>query len=353
MRQAALDVFQDGTVIPAMPLVLGSQRKLDESSQRRLIRYYLTAGAGGLAVGVHTTQFEIRNEDVSLLIPVLKLAVDEISKYEKETGKTIVKIAGVCGETHQAKQEAEIARNLHYDVVLLSAGGLNDYTEQQLIDRTIEIAKIIPVMAFYLQPAVGGLVLSYDYWCKICDIDNVIGIKIACFNRYQTIEVMRAAALSRRWEKITLYTGNDDNIVLDLLTKYTFNHDGYEISVDFVGGLLGHWAVWTNEAVSLLNRTKQAKLDDNYFDMLKIALQVTDSNSAVFDTANNFKGCIIGIHEVLRRQGLLDSIYLLDENEVLTIEQSKEIDRVCQWYPHLIDDDFVTRFLQNYDELGL
>jgi len=349
IRQDALKRFQKGTVIPAHPLALDRNRKLDERRQRALTRYYLDAGAGGLAVAVHTTQFAIRDPRIGLLEPVLKIASEEMDAYEKKTGKAIFRIAGVCGPADQAIREAELARKIGYDAALLSPGGLMQLTENDLIDRTGKVASALPVVGFYLQPSVGGRIFSYDYWRRLCDISNVIGIKCASFNRYQTIDVIRAVALSDRGEDIALYTGNDDHIVVDLLTGYRFRKDGRENKKRFAGGLLGHWAVWTNTAVKIFRQLKAAAKEDAVpAELLTLAAQVTDANAAFFDTANNFKGCIAGIHEVLRRQGLLEGIWCLDEKETLSPGQSEEIDRVTRMYPHLNDDGFIRENLSKW-----
>ena len=336
-------------MIPAHPLALDRNRKLDERRQRALTRYYLDAGAGGLAVAVHTTQFAIRDPRIGLLEPVLKIASEEMDAYEKKTGKAIFRIAGVCGPADQAIREAELARKIGYDAALLSPGGLMQLTENDLIDRTGKVASALPVVGFYLQPSVGGRIFSYDYWRRLCDISNVIGIKCASFNRYQTIDVIRAVALSDRGEDIALYTGNDDHIVVDLLTGYRFRKDGRENKKRFAGGLLGHWAVWTNTAVKIFRQLKAAAKEDAVpAELLTLAAQVTDANAAFFDTANNFKGCIAGIHEVLRRQGLLEGIWCLDEKETLSPGQSEEIDRVTRMYPHLNDDGFIRENLSKW-----
>ncbi len=346
MKNPALDILAAGTVIPAIPLVLDEQRHFDEAGQRRLVRYYLAAGVGGLAVAVHTTQFEIRKPEIGLFEPILRLVADEIDRYEQKTGRIVVRIAGVCGPAGQAVKEAQTAARLGYHAALLSPGGLNACSEDDLVARTEQVARIMPVIGFYLQPAVGGRMFSFDYWRRICDIDNVVAIKAAAFNRYLTLDVMRAAALSRRAGQIDLYTGNDDNIFNDLLTTCSFEDHGKTYQAKFVGGLLGHWAVWTHTAVRLFNEVKKAvAAGEPVQEWLTLAAQVTDSNSAFFDTANNFHGCIAGIHEVLRRQGLMTGIWTLDVNETLSPGQAEEIDRVYAQYPHLNDDEFVRQFL--------
>lgn len=341
-HEKAMELFRKGTVIPANPLVLDENRKFDEKGQRLLTNYYLYAGSGGIAAGVHTTQFEIRLPQYHLYERVLKTAVEEIAAFEKEHGKVIVRIAGVCGDTCQAVQEAETARRLGYDLVLLSPGGLQNLTETEMIKRTEAVASVMPVIAFYLQTAVGGRVFSCDYWRQICEIPGVAGIKCASFNRYTTLDVVRAAAMSSRAEEIALYTGNDDNIVIDLLTKYVFEDSGTVYRKEFVGGLLGHWSVWVRKAVELFDRIKEEKGRDYISaELLTLAAQVTDTNSVLFDTAHDFKGCITGLHEVLRRQGLMAGIWCLNPKEMLSEGQSEEIDRIYRMYPHLNDDEFV------------
>jgi dihydrodipicolinate synthase/N-acetylneuraminate lyase len=327
--------LKQGHVIPAHPLALNAARKLDERRQRALTRYYLDAGAGGIAVGVHTTQFAIREPKFGLLRPVLELAAEEMRQH------LVAKIAGVCGLTPQAMQEAELAVSLGYDAALLSLGALRDATVPRLIEHARTVAKVIPIIGFYLQPSVGGRLLSYGFWRQFAEIDNVVAIKIAPFNRYQTLDVVRAVVESGRAAEIALYTGNDDNIIIDLLTE--FNLGG--ASTRFVGGLLGHWAVWTKTAVAHLSSTRAGAATPS---LLTLAQQVTDANAALFDPANQFRGCIAGLHEILRRQGLLEGIWCLDPEERLSPGQSEEIDRVCQAYPHLTDDYFVQEHLEEW-----
>lgn len=342
-HEKALEILKKGTVIPATPLALDENRKFDEKQQRILMRYYLESGAGGIATAVHTTQFEIRKPEVNLFETVLKTVVDEIEKYEEQTGKTIVRVAGACGDAQQAVKEAKLAKEYGFDAILLSPGGLGHLSEEELVERTKAVASVMPVIGFYLQEKVGGRPFSYSYWEKICDIDNVVAIKCASFNRYQTLDVVRAAAFSRRSKEITLYTGNDDNIVIDLLTKYKFTaSDGSVVEKEFSGGLLGHWTLWTNNVVGLFERVMEAKKHDKIdAELLTLATQVTDANAAFFDTAHAFKGCIPGVHEVLRRQGLMKGTWCIDENEVLSEGQAEEIERVSKAYPWLTDDAFV------------
>ncbi len=341
-RSDAYRQLAGGTVIPAVPLALNSLRKLDEDRQRLLLRYYFAAGVGGLAVGVHTTQFAIRDPRVGLFEPVLQIAAEEASRAELAYNRPLVLIAGACGPTAQAVSEAETAKCLGYDAVLLSPGGLGDTSEEAHLERAREVAKVIPVVGFYLQPAAGGRLFTYDYWAKLCEIKGVIAIKCASFNRYQTLDVMRAVCSSSRCGEIAMYTGNDDNIVIDLLTKYRFEIDGRVVEKSFVGGLLGHWAVWTNKAVELHNELRSvAAAGDIPPKLLTLAEEVTDTNAAFFDAANGFAGCIAGIHEVLRRQGLFEGTWCLDENETLSRGQALEIERVYRMYPHLSDDEFI------------
>lgn len=338
-------ILRQGTVIPAHPLALNVNRKLDEAHQRLLSQYYLASGAGGIAVGVHSTQFAIRNPQVNLYEKVLALAAEEVAKSGKEM--SFIKIAGICGDTPQAVREAETSLHYGYDLGLLSMGGLQGKTEAEILERTRAIAEIMPVFGFYLQPSVGGRIFSYDFWLQFANIDNVLAIKAAPFNRYQTLDLVRAVCHSGRRDKITLYTGNDDNIVADLLTTYQFEIDGQTVSKRFEGGLLGHWAVWTHASVKLFEEIKRCR-DAGYADtaeLLAKGVAVTDMNAAIFDPAHAFHGCIPGIHEVLRRQGLMQGTWCLDPNEKLSAGQAEEITRVCQAYPELTDDDFVRNFL--------
>jgi len=330
------EYLRQGHVIPAHPLALDAARKLDERRQRALTRYYLAAGAGGVAVGVHTTQFAIRDPQIGLFQPVLELAMEELR------GRSIAKIAGVCGRTEQAVREAETARRLGYDAALLSLGAMREASIAELLDHVRAIAAISPVIGFYLQPAVGGRVLPYAFWRRFAEIENVVAIKIAPFNRYQTLDVARAAVESGRAKEIALYTGNDDNIVIDLLTAFDFGGE----QVRIVGGLLGHWAVWTHTAVRQLAELKS--LTNAAPSTLTLAQQITDANAALFDAANGFHGCIAGLHEILRRQGLLEGRWCLDPNEDLSPGQSDEIDRVWRAYPHLNDDRFVEEHLHEW-----
>ena len=332
MSPETLARLRRGVVIPAHPLALTSSRKLDERRQRALTRYYLSAGAGGLAVGVHTTQFAIR--DVGLFRPVLELAAEEERRHTPAT----IKIAGICGPTKQATAEAALARDLGYDIGLLSLAALKNEGEDALVAHAKAVGEVLPIFGFYLQPAVGGRVLPYSFWRRFAELPSVVGIKMAPFNRYQTIDVLRAVAESGRASEIALYTGNDDNILIDLLTEFRFGATRLRI----VGGLLGHWSVWTRKAVELLDEVHRAAGPTP--ELLTRAAQITDSNAAFFDAANAFHGCIAGLHEVLRRQGLLEGIWCLDPKEGLSRGQKEEIDRVYAAYPHLHDDAFVEQY---------
>lgn len=346
LNQELYQHLQQGTVIPAHPLALKENRTIDENKQRQLTRYYMASGAGGIAVGVHSTQFEIRDPGVNLFTTVLQWAAEEIKKAKLD--RPFLKIAGICGPTDQAVAEAKIALGLGYDMGLLSMGGLQGWTEAQILERVKTVAELIPVFGFYLQPSVGGRIFSYDFWLKFAEIPNVMAIKCASFNRYQTLDVVRAVCNSSRRDEIALYTGNDDNIVADLLTSYRFTVKGKQVEKRFVGGLLGHWAVWTQKAVSLMDEIKayRAKPTATQLeDLLSRGVEITDVNAALFDPANHFHGCIPGIHEMLRKQGLLEGIWCLNPNEQLSQGQLEEINRVHSDYPHLNDDEFVTDFL--------
>jgi hypothetical protein len=328
-----LETMRRGVVIPAHPLALNSARKLDERRQRALTRYYRAAGAGGAAIGVHTTQFAIRDPQVGLFRPVLELAMQELR------GSALVKVAGVVGPTAQAVREAELAASLGYDLVLLSLGALRNASTQELLAHARAVGSVTPLFGFYLQPAVGGRVLPYDFWRGFAEIESVVAIKIAAFSRYQTLDVVRAVAASGR--DIALYTGNDDSILVDLATEYRFG--GRKVRI--AGGLLGHWAVWTRRAVEHLERAHCDAPDAEY---LALAAQVTDANAALFDPQHDFHGCIAGLHEVLRRQGLLEGRWCLDLHEDLSPGQMEEIDRVWRAYPHLNDDEFVREHLDEW-----
>ncbi len=341
-HEKALEILRKGTVIPATPLVLDENKKFDVEGQKFLTEYYLAAGVGGIATAVHSTQFEIRKPEFSLFEPILKTVSETIDEFEAKEGKTIVKVAGVCGKTEQAVSEALIAKKYGYDAVLLSPGGLNDLSEDELIERTKSVAAVMPVIGFYLQSAVGGRYLSYNYWKNFCEVENVVAIKCASFNRYSTIDVVRAAAFSSRADAITLYTGNDDNIIYDLITDYKFTENGRTVSKKFEGGLLGHWTVWTNSVVKLFEKIKENPDDP---ELRILAPQITDANGVIFDAANGFIGCISGIHEILRRQGLIKHIHCLCEHEHLSEGQSEEIDRILAMYPHLTDDEFVKEYI--------
>lgn len=327
-----------GQVIPAYPLALTADRRLDEQHQRALTRYYVAAGAGGIAVGVHTTQFAIRDPKHGLFQPVLELASETVDAMLAAHPRPFVKIAGLCGRTEQAVGEAEMARALGYHAGLLSLAAWKDVEEADVLAHCRAVSKTLSLFGFYLQPAAGGRLLSYRFWREFAEIENVIAIKIAPFNRYQTLDVVRAVVEAGR-DDIALYTGNDDQILLDLLTPFSFSGKSPR---RIVGGLLGQWAVWTHRAVRMLEEIKLLRDDVSIpAQWLTLAAALTDANAALFDTANGFAGCIAGIHEALRRQGLLQGLWCLDPEESLSSGQAEEIKRVWRAYPELRDDDFV------------
>lgn len=332
-----------GHVIPAHPLALTAARKLDEHHQRALTRYYVASGAGGIAVGVHTTQFAIREPRHGLYRPVLELAAETVRAELARRARPFTLIGGLVGDTRQACSEARIARDMGYGAGLLSLGALGDATREELVAHCRAVAEEIPLFGFYLQPAVGGRVLDYDFWRAFAEIERVVAIKIAPFNRYATLDVVRAVADSGRRD-IALYTGNDDSIVVDLLAQWP-TPDG-DAPLVMQGGLLGHWAVWTRGAVELLQQTRRAREAGSIpSELMERAMQVTDMNGAVFDVRNGFAGCIAGVHEVLRRQGLMQGTWCLDPDECLSPGQAEELDRVIAAYPHLTDDAFVAEHL--------
>ena len=339
-------LIAEGTVLPAHPLALTAERQLDKRHQRALTRYYIDAGAGGLAVGVHTTQFAIR--DVGLYAPVLRAAIDTVSAW---TRRPLVLIAGVAGRTAQAVAEARIARDLGYHAVLASLAAFKGASDEEMLAHCRALAAELPLVGFYLQPAVGGRVLSVDFWRRFAAIDNVVAIKIAPFNRYRTLDVLRGVALAGAEERISLYTGNDDHIVLDLLTPFAVDAGGRTVTLRIVGGLLGHWSVWVKTAVELLERIRAVRGASAIpAELLALDAAVTDTNAAIFDAANDFRGVIAGCHEILRRQGLLEGIWCLDPDEGLGPGQAAELDRVCRRYAHLTDDDFVRANLERWLE---
>lgn len=363
-------ILTRGVVIPASPLALDGQRCLDQRRQRALWRYYAAAGAGGVAVGVHTTQFAIRDPKIALHRPLLALAAEEFARLDATRREPLVRVAGVCGRTEQAAAEATLARDLGFHAGLLSLGAMRDADDHALLAHCRAVADVIPLFGFYLQPAVGGRVLPYGFWRRFVQIPNVVAIKVAPFNRYQTIDVVRALAESGRSD-IALYTGNDDNIILDLVTPYRFNVGGRVVERRFVGGLLGHWAVWTRRAVELLDcchrvatplspggrgvggegAEAQKRVQNggaSLENLLRLNVDVTDANAALFDVAHDYAGCIAGIHEVLRRQGLLEGTWCLDPNETLSPGQSEDLDRVLRMYTHLTDDAFVAEHREEW-----
>ena len=346
LRKALLE----GHVIPAHPLALNAERRLDERRQRALSRYYLDAGAGGLAVGVHTTQFQIHNN--GMLEPVLRIAMEEMRQHEKATGRRVIKIAGVIGRTEQAVREAQLARDLGYDAVLLSVAAFKEAENAEILAHCRRVAEEMPVVGFYLQVAVGGRRLDYEFWREFFEIENVVAVKAAPFDRYQTLDVMRGLAESGRGDEIALYTGNDDHIVLDLIGKAKFSTRPDAPAVGFVGGLLGHWACFTKRAVEIVEKLRRYRQSGEPIpqEIFTLANMVTDVNGVLFDVRNNFKGVIAGIHEVLRRQGLLEGIWCLDPEEQLGPGQSEEIDRIWRDYPEMRDDEFIRESLERWLE---
>lgn len=342
------EMLHQGVAIPALPLALNKDRELDERRQRALMRYYLDAGVGGVAVAVHTTQFEIRLPEVNLFEPVLKIASEEFDRFTELTGKSAIRIAGIIGRTEQASSEAQLAVDYGYHAALLSLAAFPEDSNETILEHCKAIAEVIPLIGFYLQPAVGGRVLDVNFWREFAKIENVIAIKMAPFNRYQTLDVVRGVVESGRSDEIALYTGNDDNILVDLLTEFKIKVGSETVTKRIVGGLLGHWAVWTRSAVKLLENIHNGTLTGDVSQQLGLGASITDSNAAFFDSANKFKGCIVGLHEVLRRQGLLEGLWTLDENEVLSPGQMDEIDRVYEAYPDLNDDAFIAENLKKW-----
>jgi hypothetical protein len=337
-------LIADGTVIPAHPLALDASRKLDVRHQRALTRYYIDAGAGGLAVGVHTTQFAIR--DVGLYKPVLELAADAAAAWSK---RPLAMVAGLAGPTGQAVAEAKVARDIGYHAGLLSLAAMKSASEDEIIAHCEAVANEIPLVGFYLQPAVGGVILSAGFWRRFAAIDNVVAIKIAPFNRYRTLDVLRGVAAAGALDRVALYTGNDDHILLDLTLPFDLREKGVTTRAYFKGGLLGHWSVWTASAIRQFETCKAARHKQAVpADLLALDARVTDCNSAFFDVANNFHGCIAGCHEILRRQGLMQGIWCLDPDECLSPGQIEEIDRVCREHADLSDDGFVAANLQTW-----
>ncbi|MGR3341797.1 MAG: dihydrodipicolinate synthase family protein [Paracoccaceae bacterium] len=339
-----LRTLRKGVVIPASPLALDERRGFDARRQRALARYYMDAGSGGIAIGVHTTQFEIR--DVSLFEPVLETVAREMDSW---SDKPLLRIAGLVGKTEQARREAHIARAMGYHAGLLNLAAYRGASEDDIIDHCCAVASEFPLIGFYMQTAVGGIVLSAGFWRRFAEIENVVAIKMAPFNRYQTLDVMRGVVDAEAEDRISMYTGNDDHIVMDLVTPFTFARRGEMVTMRIVGGLLGHWSVWTKSAVQLLARCQTAagsgSIDNN---LLALDSQVTDCNAALFDVVNGFAGCISGVHEVLRAQGLLAGTWCLNPDETLSDGQQAELDRVRAIYPHLIDDDFVAENLERW-----
>ena len=340
---AILALLRRGVVIPACPLALDRDRRLDTRHQRALIRYYRAAGAGGLAIGVHTTQFEIRRPEIGLYRPLLELAAETLAERNSGQPAPVAKIAGVCGPTPQAVREAELAASLRYDAALLSLGGLAGLGDAELIEHCRQVGAVIPLFGFYLQPAVGGRILSRAFWRQFAQIESVVAIKIAPFNRYQTLDVIRAVGETGRARDVALYTGNDDSIIADLLTPFPVRADDGWRTLRICGGLLGQWSLWTRRAVELLERVHRL-VDDGApvpMELLQTHSALTDANAAIFDAANGFAGCIPGINEMLRRRGLMRYAHCLDPGAALSPGQLEELDRIERDYRWLTDDAFV------------
>ncbi|MBN8708341.1 MAG: dihydrodipicolinate synthase family protein [Verrucomicrobia bacterium 61-8] len=350
LPQDILDQIARGVVIPACPLALTNSRKFDERRQRALMRYYIDAGAGGVAVGMHFTQFEIRKPGVDLFEPVLRVCSEEIDRYSAQVGRPIVKVAGINGLTDSALKQAELARDLGYHVSIVSMAAFGAAMEQELIHHIRELAKVMPLFGFYLLTGVGGIKLPYAFWRDLVEVENVVGIKIAPFDRYGTIDVVRALADSGREKDVTLYTGNDDSIIYDFVTPYRFGSAETARTVRIRGGLLGQWGCWTKRAVELHERLLGIVDNDDPVtpELLTLSAQITDANAALFDPSHGYAGSIPGVNEVLRRQGLLEGIWTLKREEVLSPGQAEEIDRVYAAYPHLNDDDFVKANLDRW-----
>lgn len=339
--------LQAGGVIPAQPLALTRARRLDERRQRALVRYHIEAGVAGLAAAVHSTQFSLHDRHRYMLEPLLRLVAETGAEYAEPP----VLIAGVTGETDRAVRTAELAATCGYDFVLLSNYGCRSTTEVQLLERAAAVADVLPVIGFYLQPAVGGIPLSADYWRRLVDLPNVVAVKVAPFDRYATQEVFHGVAQSSRSGEVALYTGNDDSIISDLVIDFpSRNAQGSPTRQAFVGGLLGQWAMWTRRAVEtyVLSRRARAGDADALSELLRTAAALTDANGAIFDARNGFRGVIPGVHEILRRHGFLDGIWLLDEGEALSPGQMAEIDRIWESYPTLRDDDFIAANLDRW-----
>ncbi|PTQ57355.1 MAG: 4-hydroxy-tetrahydrodipicolinate synthase [Candidatus Carbobacillus altaicus] len=334
----------DGLVIPAHPLLLTEGRALDERRQRALARYYLAAGAGGLAVGVHTTQFAL-HDDPEMYARVLTIAKEVVARERPEA----LLIAGVSGSLAQAVREAELARRLGYDLALVIPNGVPNCDPERHLMRLKAVGEVIPLFGFYLQPAVGGCSFGFDYWREVAAIPNVYAIKVAAFNRYFTLDVVRAVGLSERYREIALYTGNDDNIIVDLLTPYPVKRETETVVLHFVGGLLGQWAVWTKTAVRMLDKIKKARSSGQIpLGWLKRNAELTEINGALFDVHHAFRGSIAGIHEALRRDGLADGLWFLDPEEGLSPGQAEAIERIYLTYPEWRDDAFIRDHLKRW-----
>ena len=349
MENWAVQRLHEGLVVPAHPLALTDEGVFDEVHQRALTRYYHASGVGGIAVGVHTTQFAIRRPMYNLYKPVLELAAETIDACDAATGRKTVCIAGIAGNTLEATREAEYALGLGYQAGLLSLTAFRKRSEAEMYFHVKEVARKLPIIGFYLQPAVGGTYLSEQFWKSVAEIEGVVGIKVAPFDRYKTLDVVKGVAASSRASEIALYTGNDDAILADLLTRYRIPYQGKVTEIDIKGGILGHWACWTSRAVQHFEQCKAWKAEGHIpLEALTLAAEITDANAALFDVLNDFEGCIAGIHYVLKKQGLMQSMRCLNPNENLSHGQREAIEQVMKRYPHLIDDEFVAAHLDEW-----
>ncbi len=342
MNATLRDALNRGMVIPACPLALDAQRRWDERRQRALVRYYLDAGAGGIAVAVHTTQFAIREARHGLFQPIVRLVAEEMARFDAASSRLSLRVGGICGDTTQAVAEAVTLRETGYHAGLLNLGAARATSDDGLVAHCRRVAEVIPLFGFYLSPSVGGRLLPFSFWRKLGEVENLVAVKIAAFNRYQTLDVVRAMVEEGR-DDVALYTGNDDNIVLDLLTPMTFLCSDRQVERRIVGGLLGQWAVGTHAAVAMLKDCHRLVAAGGTLplEILNTHVELTDVNAAMFDAANGFKGVVPGVHEVLRRHGLFEGTWCLDPNETLSPGQLAELDRVWHAYPHLFDVNYV------------
>jgi hypothetical protein len=329
--------LRDGVVIPAHPLALDDEGAVDLRAQRALTRYYLAAGVHGVAVGVHTTQFEL-HEDRGLLTEVWRLAATTAD----ESGRAPVLVAGLTGDTADAVVEGQIAVEAGYEVALLCPWGMADVTEAAMVERARAVGEVLPTIGFYLQESVGGRRLGRDYWRRLFDLESVVAVKTAPFDRYRTNDVVQALLEHDRWDEVAVLTGNDDNIVHDLITPYRRQVCGQEREVRATGGLLGQWAVGARAAVDVVARVAQAMASGAVpTSILRSAAEFVDVNAAVFDVDHDFAGCVAGVNEVLRQQGLVPTVRCLGKRDILSPGQAEQIAQVRERYPNVLDEEFV------------